>query len=260
MLNSRRDRQNLPWGWWLRATDSAFEDRDGRQWKSVRQAFWVGRLNFPSSRFAPEQLELLLRVLLHLDCEASSWTEAGCDLFAGDFVSWRFYCCWLASIGLTSTVDGTAPTEASLTEEGFSVLLMLQATRDPDWVDLPFSEIAELIQASTTVDAPEAMTAALNEFERSVSLRRNVFAREVINEDYLVTLTGFESTGRMPTRRIIWSASFTGAGPRDALFVWLAKHVHRWDDWATIAFECGAAALTQHMFTLFLAADSPTAA
>ena len=53
----------LPWGWWLRANPRGYEDASGRNWASVRDAFWVGELGFPSVHFAPEQHELMLRVM-----------------------------------------------------------------------------------------------------------------------------------------------------------------------------------------------------
>lgn len=47
MTGFDRFANDLPWGWWLRADATGVEDEQGRRWKSVRDAFWRGRLGFP---------------------------------------------------------------------------------------------------------------------------------------------------------------------------------------------------------------------
>ena len=95
----------LPWGWWLRANPRGYEDASGRNWASVRDAFWEGELGFPPVHFAPEQHELMLRVMTAIDAR---WfgTESNHDVFGGDMMFWRFHLCWLASIGMVETSAG----------------------------------------------------------------------------------------------------------------------------------------------------------
>ena len=89
--------RDLPWGWWLRVNGSELEDEQGRRWRSVREAFWLGRVGFPAGHLVPEQLELLLRVLASLDGASLRVGETRDDLFGGD---------WLFA---ASTWAGSAP-------------------------------------------------------------------------------------------------------------------------------------------------------
>lgn len=249
--------KELPWGWWLRVNGSVIEDADDRHWHSVREAFWMGRMNFPSPAWAPEQLEFLVRVLGTMEREWDGTAESRHDLFGGDLLFWRFYYSWLNSVGLTVMADTPWATEAKLSAEGRAVLRMLQATRVPEWVDVPMREVIASVRRAFLEDVTTEREAALRQFEASVCNRRNVFARETVYQHYLVTLTGFETTGRMPIRRVMWSASFSDEVCRDRLYVWLSQRVDRWDDWAALAYETGAESLTERLFTLFLASGAP---
>lgn len=80
-----------PWGWWLRLVDDVLVDPQGREWSSVRDAFWRGHLGFPPTHVSPEQHELLLRVLMSLDRPWGDGVERAHDIFSGDMMFWRFY-------------------------------------------------------------------------------------------------------------------------------------------------------------------------
>jgi hypothetical protein len=243
----------LPWGWWLRASTRGLEDDNGIHWQTVREAFWQGKLGFPESHFAKEQLELLLRVLTAIGSRWSNGGENRHDLFGGDMLFWRFYLGWLSSVGLLAK-EGRLGLEAPLTELGSSVMLMLQATRDPDWVDLPMEAVVDAVRHSGR-DAPdEARRRALSAFEREVAGRPHVFAREQIHRSHLITLTGVAVGARLPTRRITWSQSFTDESARDDFFGWLAERTDRWDDWGQLAYSKGAKRLTEHFLTLVIGA------
>lgn len=248
----------LPWGWWLRASSSGLEDEQGRTWRSVRDAFWQGELKFTGVHFGKEQHELMLRTLAALDNRFVGDSENRHDLFGGDMLFWRFFMCWLGSIGMTETSSSAgpwaSPLEGRLTPEGVSVLLMLRATRDPAWEALPMAEIIEAVAfADNTADA--ARQGALRAFEDAIGLRRHVFARENIGRSHLITLTGMEGGPgvRMPVRRVTWSMAFPDAATRDDMFAWLATRVIRWDDWGGMAFSKGQDALTQHLLGLVVA-------
>ena len=242
----------LPWGWWLRANPRGYEDAAGRHWASVRDAFWEGELGFPPVHFAPEQHELMLRVMTAIN---ASWfgTESNHDVFGGDMMFWRFYQCWLASIGMVETSEGRNVFDGGLSSLGKSVLMMLQATREPEFERLPMAAVVAAVSASAGPDA-EARERALNTFEQQVGFRRHLFARENLGRRYLVTLTGLKVGARMPTRNIAWSQSFADANSRDDLFAWLAERVHRWDDWGGIAHRKGASALTSHLLSVIVGA------
>lgn len=251
---------DLPWGWWLRANGVVLEDGEGGRWRSVRDAFWHGRLRFPASNLSEEQLELLLRVLTTSDARWLSQGERRHDLFDGNMVFARFYQSWLASVGLLDARANGTIFEAPLTDEGRSVMRMLQATRRPDWEPLPWPEVKAAIAAADRTSADDAREAALRAFELSVRDRRYVFAREHIGTSHLVTLTGIATDARMPVRRVMWSQSFKEARERDDLFAWLAERVDRWDDWGGIAYGSGADVLTRHILTLLVATALPAAA
>lgn len=251
----------LPWGWWLRATAAGLEDEQGRVWRSVRQAFWEGELRFPASQFAAEQHELLLRVLASIELRWAGGAERRHDLFAGEMEWWRFYQCWLASLGLLdmSVREGgsVSPLDARLSDEGLSVLRMLQATRDPAWVDLPFPEVLAAVTAARRGLADEARERALKAFETGVGRRRHVFAREHVGRTHLVTLTSISAGpgASMPLRRVVWTQPFTDPLARDDLFGWIALRVDRWDDWGAIAGSKGGNVLTNHIFALYVASE-----
>lgn len=248
---------DLPWGWWLRAGSAGFEDESGRRWKSVRDAYWQGRLGFPTTRWAAEQQELLLRALTSIHRRRYADVERTQDMFGGDVLFSWFYHCWLSSVGLLDLTDeAAAPGDAlgaPLSTEGRSVLLMLQATRDPEWEQLPLAEIIEAIVSAGHGAVEEEREQALRAFERQIGLRRHVFARERVGSSHLITLTSISTSARMPTRRVTWSLSFADRFGRDDLFAWLAQRVECWDDWGQLAYGCGANVLTSHILSLIFA-------
>ncbi|MEI5688083.1 MULTISPECIES: hypothetical protein [Sphingomonas] len=226
------------------------EDGQGGSWRSVREAFWVGRLGFPSIHFVPEQQELLLRVLSTIERGTDQRSEGRHELFSGDMLFWRFYICWIVSIGLAD-VDGRGnPLNPLLTEEGLQVRLMLSATADPAWAELRMSEVVDAVRRAHHGGPEELREAMLQSFERESAARPTGFARKTVGRSHMVTLTGLSTEGRMPLRRTFWSLGFADPEHRDDFYGWLAQRVHRWDDWAAIAYNKGADALTQHLLTL----------
>lgn len=250
MAEFERHVGELPWGWWLRAGPHGLEDASGRVWQDVRDAFWEGELGFPPVHFAPEQHELMLRVMTATQ-EGWFGRESKHDIFNGDMMFWRFYQCWLASIGMVEASHGRTALEAPLTALGRSVLMMLQATREPEFERLPMAAVVAAVTAAKGPDA-EARERALLTFEREVGFRRHLFAREGVATRYLVTLTGIRVGARMPTRNVAWSQAFADATSRDDLFAWLAERVHRWDEWGELAYRKGADALTRHLLAVIV--------
>lgn len=242
----------LPWGWWLRAGPHGLEDADGRTWRSVRDAFWQGELGFPPAHFAPEQHELMLRAMTAIH-SGSRGSESRHDLFDGDMQAWRFHWCWLTSIGMIAAPSVGNPLQGELSALGRSVLLMLQATREPEFERLPMPAVMAAVTAAKGLDA-EARERALLLFEREVGFRRHLFARERVGTRYLVTLTGITIGARMPTRNVAWSQTFVDAASRDDMFAWLAERVHAWDAWGELAYNKGADALTRHILAVIVGA------
>lgn len=241
----------LPWGWWLRVKGDVIEDVEGREWRSVREAFWEGELGFPATRFVAEQVELLFRVLANIERHWITSDETEQDLFDGDMSSWRFYRCWLCSVGLLNVQPPVAPLSAGLSDKGRSVLLMLQATREPEWIQLPFASVLAAVRDVDRTEADDEREQVLRAFERGITRLPHLFARESVHGQHILTLTGLDTNARMPMRKVVWSLSFPHARVRDDFFAWLAERVHRWEDWGELAYSKGADALTQHLLGLF---------
>jgi hypothetical protein len=216
----------------------------------VRQAFWEGHLGFPPTHLVREQLELLLRVLASIERHWVGQAETKDDLFCGEMLFWRFYQCWLLSIGLLTISPRGDPLSAGLSDEGQSVLLMLQATREPEWIQLPFDSVLDALREAGQTGADYERERALRAFEEGVAHLPHLFAREVVHGRHLVTLTMLDTVARMPMRKVVWSLSFPADRVRDDFFAWLADRVHRWEDWGEIAYSKGADALTQHLLGL----------
>lgn len=244
----------LPWGHWLRRmANGAFEDRDGRQYRSVRDAYWVGRLGFPDEGGEPfwthhswDRGDLLLQVLEARAARALFRLEETHDVFKGDPVFAAFYSSWLLSVGLVASgpLERGRQLAHDLTAEGGAVLAMLIATREPPGVEMPPAG-GDTTGRGARADGWRAT------FERRSSLLRHRFAREDVGRLHLITLTSASTASRMPTLRIVWSQAFTSEVVRDRVFGWLADRVDRWDAWGDIAYGRGGAALNQHLLAAF---------
>lgn len=239
-----------PWGWWLLQNGEWIEDGKGGRWRSVRDAFWQGHLRFPKTHVAPEQQELLLRVLVGIEHHWFAPADNKHELFGGDMLFWRFYQCWLGSIGLLQVDADTDPLSAPLSEEGRSVRLMLTATAEPEWAELPMPEVVDAVRSANRGAPEDLRESVIRAFEKEVARRPNVFERRTVHRSHLVALTGLSTEGRMPLRRTFWSLSFADADQRDDFYGWLAERVDRWDDWAEVAYRSGAEALTQRLLSL----------
>ncbi|NIJ16282.1 hypothetical protein [Sphingobium vermicomposti] len=246
-------RCDLPWGWWLRAEPRGFVDDEENVWSSVRDAFWRGRLGFQSPG-EPEHFEMMLRVMTSMGSRQLNPIESKHDLFENSILFWRFYMLWLGSTGLA---NGTVH-DASLTEEGRSALAMLQATRDPAWVDLPMSSVVDAVRMVGQGAAEKAREASIQQFEAQTSRLPWIFSRERVGTRFLITLTGLARDSRMPTKRVFWSQDFAGNVARDDFFGWLAERVERWEDWGEFAYSEGAGALTQRFLQLVIASNGLT--
>lgn len=259
MIGIDRFAVGLPWGWWLRAAGSVLEDEYGRRWNSVRDAYWRGRLGFHRSNFTDEQQELLFRALCAIDGRGGigsgrAGVERKGDLFSGDMLFAHFHQSWMASVGLLDMEHRDHAFEAPLSAEGRAVMLMLAATRQPDWEGVPLRDIVEAVAATARGEPGELRERVLERFERQVGLRRHVFARERVGRSNLVTLTGIATGARMPTRRVMWSQAFADVDARDDLFAWFAQRVDCWDAWGEMAYRKGADAVTSHLLMLIITA------
>ena len=121
---------DLPWGYWFVSTSDIpgqppLVDEDGREWGSVREAFWIDRLGLPSihSGWMNKIMEFMASYLAILDGRFVEPEERVRDIFLGDGHLDQFFRAYLLAIGLVNDTDGRP------TPEGRAALLMLIATR-----------------------------------------------------------------------------------------------------------------------------------
>ena len=82
---------DLPWGYWMVSSGAVpgeppLIDENGREWRSVREAFWVGRLGMPSihAAWANEIMEFMASYLAIIDGRFVAREERVQDVFLGD--------------------------------------------------------------------------------------------------------------------------------------------------------------------------------
>lgn len=244
----------LPWGYWLVSTGPVAGEppligEDGREWGSIRQAFWQGRLGLPSIRddWSNRILEFMASYLAILDHRFVAPEERAQDVFLGDSHLDTFFSTWMLAAGLVSEQSG-AP---SL--EGHAVLHMLIATRAAEdateSVGLPWIEA----NRGGTRSAERATVAEMVQRGEAVAARmRHRFATDTIDDLPVVRLIGLRITSEIPVRSTLWSMSWPDRDrhARDRFYIWLLERIDRWDDWSEMVTRQGARALTEHLMRL----------
>ena len=241
----------LPWGNWLRieAGNGRFayvDDATGQTWPSPRSALWNGRFGMPDRNGGSpdELLELVHAVLAATVRRQPGHREQLNDLFAGNALFQRMFDAWLGSTGLTVfATNGTGAVE--LTDEGWSVLHMLSATRPYD--------VRRNRPCATTI----AMLAELGLGPEEREVRFERLEREAIRWDaaFLRRTEGGKSSivltkragGPMPVLRTVWTLSFETEDQRDDFYDWLCLRLDRWQAWADLAGEYGSEKLTHKL-------------
>lgn len=254
----------LPWGYWLTSTgkvpgEPPLVDEDGRVWKSVRQAFWVGRLGLPElhDTWVNPILEFIMCYLAIVDGRFVPRQERVRDIFLGDGHFDTFFGAWLEASGLVSRH------RSELTAEGRCALLMLIATRTREdaeddvglgWIDARRG-LAGPAERGATADM-------VRESEPVAARMTHRFAVDEIAGRPAVKLIGLRITREIPVRSTVWSMSWPDRDrhARDCFYLWLLERIDRWDDWSGLVADHGSRALTEHLMRLafcdrFAAAD-----
>lgn len=244
----------LPWGHWLRMKPGAGEmiliDEDGREWRSVREAFFHGMLGFNdvTPHFREIELERMLVYLLGASGPfgVSDIPSRVGELFQ-DSTFGSFYKHWLGSHGLMQKDRRTHVQDAWVTRKGRSVAKMLLATRPPGLAAL-HPGIDSLLVAGGRVKEVDRTS-----FERGddgVEHMRYAFVRERLGRQPSISLVHRDPSLRMPLVRTIWTQTFADESSRDAYHVWMSGRPERWNAWGEIAYRSGAATLTRHLLSL----------
>lgn len=253
----------LPWGYWLTAVGEVdgwppLLDEQGRQWNSVREAFWISRLSMgPIARTQDmhAELEFLLAVLAAIDARTIRVEEKAVDLF-GSWDRSRFYAAWLHGQKLVAPVPGSG-LQTTLSPEGFAVLLMLASTRSP--TDAPLPVGLPTLRSYHGLDPAadfEVRQRAMAARELAADQLQYRFVRENIVTAPGIVLVGDALGPNVPLRRKLWSMTLLDDYARDRMYLWLLERVDRWQPWGEMAYRRGARALSEHL-TQVRFADEP---
>ena len=249
---------SLAWGHWMRTVKTPHHgiviiDEHNQEWRSVRSAFWCGRLNMSadSDRIVDESLELMLAVLISKGGRTVPFGEDVDGLFDGGDRFYRHFIYWLQATNLLGKASG-GPFGAGTTAEGASVVRMLIATRPPELANIPVGPSA--IAAFGPQDASnecnrtgfEVGGGAVSDFPYAI-VRERRFRRHMVSLLYRNPEDG------VPMARTIWSTTCADQASRDRLHKWLHDRMHRWSQWGEIARRSGAHALSQHLIAAIAA-------
>jgi len=244
----------LPWGYWLTSMGDVpgrppLVDDEGREWDSVREAFWIGRLGLPSvyDHAANEIMEFMASYLAILDGRFVAPEERVRDIFAGDRHLDRFFHAYMLASGLVQDFDGRP------TPEGRAVLLMLIATRQRE--DAGEEVGLEWIVANRTVARSAERMAAAARVERAEHVASRMayrFVTDMIGREPVVKLIGLRITREIPVRSSLWSMSWPDGDriARDRFYLWLLERIDRLADWSDMVTPNGARTLTEHFMKL----------
>lgn len=245
---------DLPWGYWMVSSGSVpgeppLVDEDGREWGSVREAFWIDRLGLPSihSGWMNGIMEFMASYLAIADGRFVAPEERVRDIFLGDGHLDQFFRAFLLAVGLVNDTDGRP------TPEGRAALLMLIATRTQE--DAGEAIGLEWIIANRNVTNRSGRLSAAQEVERRERVAARMayrFATDTIDGMPVVKLIGLRITQEIPIRSTLWSMSWPEGDryARDRFYLWLLERIDRWEAWSEMVSEDGTRALTEHFMKL----------
>lgn len=258
---------DLPWGYWLTSVgdvhgEPPLVDEQGKQWSSVREAFWCGRLGLSDFhyRWVEAVLGFMMSYLAIHDDRFVKKQERIQDIFSGDGHLAEFFSAFMVGAGF---MEG----RNELTAEGQAVLLMLIATRSREEIqdDLGLDWISANRGFVSHADRKKAAD-LVKENEIVASRMKHRFAADNIDGCPVVKLISFKITNEIPLRSTIWSMSWEHADryARDQFYLWLLERIDRWDVWTAMVENQGTRALTEHLMKLafadrFAGAKSATA-
>lgn len=229
-----------------------FGDAEGNRFSTLREAFWRGRLNMPGygTSVAEEILETMQAALAAKAFHNVPGKNEATDIYDGSSRFFRFVTHWIQAEGLSlvSEKDGS-PFDGEISEDGKSVLLMLDATRPADRALLRAGRTSIAALAA----AVEAATVDRDRIETLETISAgwpSRFVRVEIGGKPAISLRCRPNQLKVPINRTVWSLSFMEEHSRDVMFEWICDHVDRWDDWAEKAYRSGGAELTRRMLVM----------
>lgn len=242
---------DLPWGYWLVSSGDVpgqppLIDEDGRNWDSVREAFWEGRLGLGKC-CSDRTLEFIASYLAIVDRRFVEEGERARDIFQADGHLAHFFEAFLTAAGLLTDRNNR------LTPEGRAVLLMLISTRKLE--DAGNNVGMDWILANRSTGGRKDRTGAADEVKRAEEVAGRMlhrFATDTIDGLPSVKLIGLHITNEIPVRSTLWTMSWPTADSfaRDQFYLWLVERIDRWDHWSEMVSREGARALTEHFMKL----------
>ncbi|MDY0957802.1 hypothetical protein SOM26_03790 [Sphingomonas sp. CFBP8993] len=244
----------LPWGNWHRiegrSSGSVFvDDATGETWPSLRAALWCGRLGMPTQNGEPpaELLELVHAVLAATVRREPGYRQQLADLFEGNRLFQRMFHLWLASTGL-AVLARNGEGVGELTPEGWSVLLMLAATRPYD-VRRNRPCAATIAMLRELGLGPEDREVRLERLEREARRWDAAFLR--CDEAGRPTIVlAKRSDGPVPILQTVWTLGFSTRNQRDGFYDWLCRHLDRWQAWGDLASQYDSTKLTHKLLAV----------
>ncbi|RJX68526.1 hypothetical protein D6858_05760 [Tsuneonella suprasediminis] len=245
---------DLPWGYWMVSNGAVpgeppLIDEDGREWGSVREAFWINRLGLPAihSRWMNGIMEFMASYLAIADGRFVAAEERVRDIFLSDGHLDQFFRAYLLAAGLVNDTDGRP------TPEGRAALLMLIATRTRE--DASEDVGLDWIVANRTVAGHSERLAAAEQIERRERVAARMahrFVTDTIGHEPAVKLIGLRITQAIPVRSTLWTMTWPDNDrfARDCFYLWLLERIDRWDDWSEMVTRYSARALTEHFLKL----------
>ncbi|MFD1787511.1 hypothetical protein ACFSC3_08000 [Sphingomonas floccifaciens] len=252
----------LPWGYWLRVQSVRgapvfVDDQTGEQWRTLRSAFWKGRLGMQADdkEPPPEHLELVHAVLATRARRAYvQEPEEVADLFSGSRLFRGIIYDWMFAAGLLGR-SGDPGIETLVTPEGWSALAMLHATR-------PYSMRQRRPSGMTVRDllevglGPEEREERLARVERTAMTWDVCFMRQMDAGRPSVILTR-RGDGPVPLKQTVWALAFETELARDNFFEWICFRMDRWDAWSEIAGNSSAKELTHKLLSVMASSLQP---
>ncbi len=245
---------DLPWGYWLTSIgdvpgEPPLVDEEGRQWCSVREAFWLTRFGLTAEYnwWSDQFLNFLLSYLAIIDERFVERGEMARDIFMSDRHFGEFFEMFLVASGLLEAKM------LRLTLEGRAVLYMLIATRTRDDADEKIG-LDWIAATRGLARAPERKAAVdlVVRREKVAARMAHRFATDFIDGVPVVKLIGLRITREVPVRSTLWTMSWPERDyhARDCFYLWLVERIDRWDDWSAMVTEHGTRALTEHLMKL----------
>jgi len=232
-------------------TTTPFVDAHGNRFRSIRDAFWRGRLGMGdhSREITEAIMETIHAALVARAFHRRLGKSEATDIYGGSIPFGRFVFQWLYSLGFIADRGSGDPAHGEVSEEGMAVIRMLEATRPVNLALQPLGRTS-VAALNDAIDGPEVGEERRMRVEEVSAGWPSRFVRRTIADKPTIVLVCHPEERSMRVKRTVWTLTFGNETIRNDTFDWLCDHVDRWDEWARTAYRGGGAALTRHLLTI----------